>query len=142
MKLKDLVGYHILDAVDFKDSKVYEEFEDSYLNSTTCRFRLDGIIYVAIEDPNDGYRSMMKDLELGIFGEITNVFEPVWVEAVYLQERKDKCWEDGSDILKLIDLKTGRTVLEVGTGNTDDYYPYFVADFDPTAMASNYNLGE
>jgi hypothetical protein len=41
------------------------------------------------------------------------------------------------DILDLIDVVTGKVVLSVGTGNTDDYYPYWVAEFTPENMGAN-----
>ena len=44
---------------------------------------------------------------------------------------------DEDDILELVDVKTEKVVLRVGTANCNDYYPYFVAEFDPTAMAAN-----
>jgi hypothetical protein len=45
-------------------------------------------------------------------------------------------WEV-NDVLLLVDAKTGKSVVEVGTANTDDYYPYCVQRFDPAAMAVN-----
>ena len=42
-----------------------------------------------------------------------------------------------TDILELIDVVTGKLVLEVGTDYSDDYYPSFVANFNPEAMALN-----
>ena len=36
-----------------------------------------------------------------------------------------------------MDVVTGKCILEVCTENTDDYYPDYVAKFDPTAMATN-----
>jgi len=41
------------------------------------------------------------------------------------------------DILEIVDIKTGGIVLEVGTANTDDYYPWFVAKFHPEEMCLN-----
>ena len=42
-----------------------------------------------------------------------------------------------NDVLELLDCKTGKTVLEVGTENTGDYYPCFVANWSPENMACN-----
>ena len=44
--------------------------------------------------------------------------------------------------LELLDCKTGKTVLEVGTENTDDYYPCFVANWSPENMACNQSANE
>lgn len=55
---ESLVGIHKLDAVD----RASEPREDEWsgIGSAQClRFRLDGKVYVALEDPEDGYRSSM-----------------------------------------------------------------------------------
>jgi len=36
-----------------------------------------------------------------------------------------------NDTLEFINSKNGEVVLEVGTDNSDDYYPCFVANFYP-----------
>jgi len=41
------------------------------------------------------------------------------------------------DIIRFIDKTTGLVVLEIGTTNTDDYYPSFVGIFNPQNMAVN-----
>lgn len=131
MGLRDLVGLKTLDAVDFE--KI--ELKDKYCgieHASCCRFRLDGVLYAAIEDPDDGYRSHMSELVIDD-AVPRNVFPAVHVMCVY----KDRDEPDACDLLEIIDAHTGKTILTVGTNNTDDYYPYFVADFDPSAMATN-----
>lgn len=49
-------------------------------------------------------------------------------------ERLVYCEMD-NDILNIYDTETKRVILSVGTSNFDDWYPCFVAHFDPTAMA-------
>ena len=132
MELKDITGTKVLDAVDFLEEKTvngYDETEDCQV----CRFRLDGIVYVAVENPSDGYRSMMKELKIDTEAKMKNIFVGCNVICTHIQKGK----YDDHDILALVDAKTGKTVLRVGTGNYNDYYPYFVATFDPTAMAVN-----
>ena len=125
-KLADLTGEHLLDAVDFST-------ETSTLYDRDCQvvcFRLDDIIYVAKEDPDDGYRSHMEELSVApIDVKMKNTFPSVQVIGVYQG--------DSSDILELIDSQTGEVVLEIGTDKTDDYYPYFVSSFHPEAMITN-----
>ena len=124
MELKDLAGLHKLSGVDFENIKVdkYGSFEDA----NTIRFCLDGKIYVAIEDPSDGYRSSMKDI---VVSETTikNKFSPVKVTGIYRErEGYNQC-----DILELVNINNGKTVVKVGTDNNDDYYPSFVSEFYP-----------
>ena len=121
MELKDLVGLHMLDAVDF-ETVLHED-------SQTCRFRIDGVVWAAIEDPEDGYRSSMRELVRVGDAEMKNTFPAVQVMGVYRGI--------GADILTFVNTSAGLQVLEIGTENTDDYYPSFVADFQPQNMPVN-----
>ncbi len=128
MELVDLQGSHALDAVDFGEMRT-----DEYGDSQVCRFRLDGIVYAAIEDPDDGYRSSMKELLVDDSATMKNTFPGITVVGRHLTENNyGTC-----DILQLIDIKTGELVLEVGTDDSEDYYPCFVANFTPGAMSIN-----
>lgn len=131
MELDDLIGEHSLDAVDFSNEQV-KTWGDQFEDCQVMRFRLDGVVYIATENPDDGYRSHMRDLTVGDFP-MVNVFDPVRVVG----RRKEKRKYQEDDILELIDPRTGQAVIEVGTANTDDYYPCFVANFDPEAIADN-----
>lgn len=132
MELKDLEGEHFLDAVDFSDVQV-KTWGDKFENCQVMRFRLDGNVYTVTEDPDDGYRSSMRDISIGDHP-MTNTFVMQKVVGIYRTTGK---YGDVKDILELIDGVTGRVVVEVGTDNSDDYYPSFVANFDPTAMVIN-----
>jgi hypothetical protein len=134
MELSDLAGKHLFDGIDFLnvDAEPYEGAgytEDSQV----CRFRLDNTVWVAAEDPSDGYRSSMRDLSVHQ-GDVMNAFPAVEVFGIYRNSRDhySRC-----DILELYDIATGKLVLEVGTDNTDDYYPSFVASFHPENMSVN-----
>lgn len=130
--LIDLIGKRMLDAVDFSTDRV-KQYDDQYEDCSVCRFRLNGIVYTAIEDPEDGYRSCMASLDVSD-AEMTNVFPPVEVLGKHRTKREFGCVDD---VLELVDTVTGKVVLEVGTDNTDDYYPSFVASFHPENMAVN-----
>lgn len=129
--LDSLIGEHMLDAVDTSTEKV-KTWGDQFEYANCIRFRLDGRVYTAVEDPDDGYRSRM-----GGFYEseelMRNVFPPCRVLARKSQDQKYQV----DDTLELIDVVTGKTVLRVGTDNTDDYYPHFVAEWSPGNMARN-----
>lgn len=134
VELKSIVGLKVLDAVDFINERVRkwtEEWEDC----SACRFRLNGKVYLAIEDPSDGYRSHLASLaQYEDEVPMTNVFPPVQVLA---RHRSAGTYGHEADILELIDTTTGLTILEVGTDRTDDYYPSYVASFSPENMATN-----
>lgn len=135
MELKDLVGGHLLDAVDFSNEQV-KNLGDEYSSCQTIRFRLDGTVYVAVEDPGDGYRSCMKSLIVAEDIVPLNTFSPVLVIGMHRGESSSR-YDHAHDILELVDAETLCLVLEVGTENTDDYYPIFVASFHPEAMTLN-----
>jgi hypothetical protein len=130
MILEDLVGPHELSGVDYgiiprsADSHLYED-------SGTLTFVLDNKAYCAIEDPSDGYRSCMQDIVEVPVDRVKNRFTPVPVMATHLTKKRGDC-----DILVLTDLNATVVYLEVGTDNTDDYYPSFVWYFDPKTLTA------
>lgn len=130
--LDDLLGERTLDAVDTFVERV-KQYGDHFEDADAIRFRLDGVTYTAVEDPSDGYRSCMGSLFVSPTEKMRNVFTPIRV----LGKKKEDGRYQKNDTLQLIDVVTGKVVLEVGTDNTDDYYPYFVADFSPENMATN-----
>lgn len=134
-----LLGDHVLDAVDFDNEQV-KTWDESFENAQVMRFRLDGKVYVAVEDPDDGYRSSLDTFCVGDVA-MKNVFEPVQVIGKHRLSvgdypKGDICYSE-ADVLELIDIHTGKVVLEVGTEGVDDYYPCFVASFYPEAMILN-----
>lgn len=126
-ELADLVGTHVLDAVDFSQEHVGSA---GYIeDAESMRFRLDGVVYVAVEDPNDGYRSCLDKIFVGE-GPMHNEFQP---HKVVCNMRDTH----GEDILDIVDATTGKIVISVGTDGTDDYYPGFVSIFNPENLAAN-----
>jgi hypothetical protein len=131
MELSDLDGKKCqLDAVDFSTESIKEKYGDSYEDCNVMRFRLDGIVYTAIEDPSDGYRSAMREINVDKNAVIKNTFSPVAVSCEYVKSGLSE-YSDACDILLIKETRSGRVIIEVGTDNTDDYYPSFVASFKP-----------
>jgi len=130
--LNDLVGLHVLTAVDMDTNSLPESMRgEVWDGANVINFELDGVTYAVIEDPEDGYRSSMQEI-ITVAYSISNRFEPCKVEC--------KMRENGGDVvLDMYDVVTGNVVLSVGTWSEyeDDYYPYFVAEFTPENMASN-----
>lgn len=138
MELRDLIGMGLLDAVDFETVSLPEyDGADTFEDCNCCRFRLNGTVYVVVEDPIDGYRSSMRDIRVDPRAEMKNVFPPALVLGVVRVQR----YGDQASVLELIDTATAKTVLEVGTDDTDGYYPSFVASFSPENMGSNRPAG-
>lgn len=139
MNLEDLVGVHLLDGVDYGTEQIKHSHRDELEDADYMRFRLDGVTYLAIGNPQDGYRSCM--------GEFTvddrppaYTFPPALVEAKLVstpREADDRYYGDSHYILEIYDVLTGELALAVGTQNTDDYYPSFISRWCPQALAIN-----
>lgn len=122
VSLESLVGEHMLDAVDMSSTTVRGE------DCNSIHFRLDGKVFTGTEDPDDGYRSSLEGIFVSDRG-MSNVFEPIAVTGAMKG--------GNTETLQLFDKVTGKVVLEVGTDNTDDYYPWFVGAFWPENMTTN-----
>jgi len=129
MKLEELVGKHYLSGFDTATVKADKSYNEDY---NVVRFVLDNKTYKAIEDPSDGYRSYLQDLV--VTNEIiSNTFPPQKV----IGKMKDDDKYSINDTIQFVDDVTGKIVLEVGTDNTDDYYPYCVMNWYPENLAIN-----
>lgn len=125
VELKALVGRHVLDGVD----RVTLPIDKGWGGGTpdVISFRLDGVTYHALEDPSDGYRSSMESLYTSMVSPLTT-FPATTVFGI----------AEGQDA-RVVAFYTelGARVLRVGTDDADDYYPSFVAEFDPTVLPCN-----
>ncbi|MCA1021542.1 hypothetical protein [Halobacillus litoralis] len=87
-------------------------------------FKLGDIVYLAVEDEDDGYRSYLESIEQtepkGIF------FDKPLAEVII--EELDDGYTEG---FRIVDAADSHVWLIVGTSNYDDYYPYFVFDYNP-----------
>lgn len=101
----------------------YEGGEDG---ANAIRFCLNGIIYRAMEDRNDGYRSMLGTISEHTLP-MTNTFHAIPVTAHMSNSSSEHC-------IQFVSTYTGKIVLEVGTSYSDEYYPSFVACWQPENM--------
>lgn len=130
VELNELCGMHKLSGVDF-GTTTYTNTWGETETADVIRFILDGVTYEAIEDPDDGYRSYMKELRT-TDERVRYTFPSVDVLCSLSEEN------DG-DILCFRDVENGKTILEIGTDYTDGYYPYCVFNWMPERMACNEN---
>jgi hypothetical protein len=133
IELKDLVGEHYLSGFDRSVEKV-ELWENMYEEADAVKFVIDGLTYKAIEDPCDQLRSMLREIEV-TDEKVTNSFPP---QKVIAKMKDDGEWSgETHNTIQFIDVVTEKVVLEVGTDNTDDYYPYCVLHWYPENLAIN-----
>lgn len=120
VKLKKLAGKHVLSGVAMSYTK----------HDAECvKFILDGKVYVATEDPNDGYRSCMKSLELSNEKLAPN-FPDTEVEVAYQSD-------DNHELCHFVATQNGKEVLTIGTDYTEEYYPVCVFRYSPENLPCN-----
>lgn len=121
MNLDDLVGEHLLSGIA----------HGALGDSATISFTLDGRTFTAVQDPEDGYRSCMRSF----YPEPVNSTCKVQFLSIRVLARMVP--DKSSKILELIVIETGKTVLEVGTRDIDDYYPCWVGNWFPENLPVN-----
>lgn len=133
MTLEDLVGKHVLSGIE-TGSMTYDEDGWKNENCNYVKFMLDGVSYLAVEDPDDGWRSCCRDLIV----EHTNPKISIPnIDVLCSMMPDNKEWGDKNDVLIITDIITGKPILEIGTINTDDYYPCFHFEYHPEDMSCN-----
>lgn len=132
MSWDDLCGERELRAINV-------EVRHPFTNEASgCALDLGDLTVFVFEDPSDGYRScanepMIVKAPLYSFG-----CEPNYIRAPVLIRRWTQS-EYGSapDGVELIDKRNGKTILLLGTDNSDDYYPSYTCDWRPQNLAGN-----
>jgi hypothetical protein len=132
MELKDLVGKHILSGVEYSNVIINDGWRNNNEECVCVKFTLDGTTYTAVEDPEDGYRSACGDIEISE-EVLNNSFSGVEVLCTMLENSDYQ----ENDILVITDVVTKKIILEIGTGNCNDYYPYFHVEYIPENMVLN-----
>ena len=136
MELKDLVGNHLMTGIETGTAK-RNCWGDKLINCNYVKFRLDGITYMAVEDPEDGYRSCCEELEI-VDEECKTALPAILVECKMREDAYANSWcEEKNDILEFYDVANKQMFMAVGTGNIADYYPYFVFEYTPELLSCN-----
>lgn len=130
LTLESICGKHIFSGCELTTENVYVGYGSEAC--TVCLFTLDGVTYKAVENPDDGYRSYCKDIEIS---EIKPKYSFNGIEVVCSMMESIDSFEH--DVLIIQDAKNGKTVLEVGTKYVDDYYPCCHFDYTPENMSCN-----
>lgn len=137
---QELLGNHRLFGVAMVTEPMEKDF-DGNTERNGIAFNLDGYAYVSWEDPNDGYRSSMGDLQrvsvnqIRMLVEVAGQFQDgIPVEAKIMPD-DNSTWGHNNDVLELYDTRNGKLILQVGTTNTNDYYPSAVMRWIPEDIA-------
>ena len=93
-------------------------------------FKLGSVIFEAIEDPDDGYRSYLETIRITTKGH----FHKRPLAYVQILSTSTEVYEG----YILYSPDTNHIWLRVGTDNIDDYYPYFVFNYIPDTSQTTY----
>lgn len=125
MKLSDLCGEKRLSGVDMTTAEIGTQLDPC----EAVRFCLDGVNYLAICDPDDGYRSFLAELQIsGV--PCVNRFPEQRVAVLHDEDLHD-------DVIKMVNPTTGGIILRIGTEDYMDYYPICVMEYHPENMDIN-----
>ena len=140
MELRDLVGIHLMTGIETGTVK-RESWWSVEDDCNYIKFRLDGVTYMAVEDPDDGYRSSCRELEI-VNEECKTKLPDILVECKMRDNFHDTIFgTETNDILEFYDTDNKQMFMAVGTGNTTDYYPYFVFEYMPEELCCNATKG-
>ena len=97
-------------------------------------FKVDGVVFKVLEDPNDGYRSMLGAIDYT--DKHSSIFFPNPIAKVHIVAYDALEEDEGFTGLKnqgyrLVGVDDGYVWLEFGTHNYDDYYPMFIFRHNP-----------
>lgn len=122
IKPKKLCGKHVLSGV----SRNYTAHDAECID-----FIIDGKTYRAVEDPQDGYRSCLKGIEIANEKIPANIPD---TEVVVSYDTDDDC-----QILRFYETKYGKEVLAIGTRYVSDTYPVCTFQYSPENLPCNVN---
>ena len=109
----------------------------SFYGVHSHKFKLGDVVFEAIEDPDDGYRSYLESV---VLSKPTGIFSKQPLTQVYVfPSNYDGDDYDEGNSFDLIDANTGHVWLSCYTEHTDDYYPMFCFNYTPDENKTTYS---
>lgn len=102
----------------------------SFYGVNDNQFKLGNIVFEAIENEDDGYRSMLDAVPV-VFSD--RIFSRMPIVNVMYRDVSDGYFE-GYEFYD----ETGHVWLKIGTSNVDDYYPIFKFDYEVRLDVTDY----
>lgn len=130
LTLESLCGEHYLSGVEEKSEEVERLYGTELCD--VVLFTLDGVTYKLVENPDDGYRSYCDEITISEKPP-KYTFPPVKVVCSMMENNG----YENNDCIVIRDSSNGKTILEAGTKNYDDWYPYCHFSYTPKNMACN-----
>lgn len=128
ISLKNIIGTHIFYGIETGQCEKSFDFNGTELVNYV-KFTLDGNNYVAYEDPYDGWRSWLAELEIV---DTSCKYKVPDTEIVCKMEDNSQ-----NKVMEFIDVHNGKTFLRIGTRDYDDYYPMCILEYTPENLHYN-----
>ena len=134
--LQELIGLHTLTGVDYGQREV-TKYGDVTETVNALYLEIDGFTLAFVEDPSDGYRSTLDEILEIPSSEycFTTRFQPTQVLCAW-----DKGNYGDDNVVVFIDTTTGKAVVRAGTSNAHDYYPCYMAEYNPESLCWNQSI--
>ena len=97
---------------------------------------IDDVVYAFEIDPDDGYRSYGKVYILKNIS-VNNIKNRFPAQDVIITLHQREHTDGNKQFYAITDAITGKTILEIGTDYTDDFYPVAICHYYPENMAIN-----
>lgn len=144
MRAFDLIGFDQQMPHELREYLEQHKPMEDWGDAGVLRLWLRGVgtagyrVLIALEDPHDGLRSMLEEIyvveEASLMSPtIANVFDPARVIPITSSTRQ---------VWRLVDPRTGKHVVEIGTDYTDDEYPTCVLSVNPANLWINTPEGQ
>lgn len=116
------------------------QYQDKYGNTKDGYYIIiDNVVYAFEIDPDDGYRSYgnLYIPENISVNNIKNRFPP---QDVIITQHHREHTDGYKHFYSITNAEIGKTILEIGTDYTDDFYPVAICHYYPENMAINQQL--
>ena len=124
-------GKHEFSGIDpFQYQDEYGQTHDGYY------VIIDNVVYAFEIDHDDGWRSYGEIYipEKISVHDIKNRFP---AQEVIIMQHHGRHIDENKQFYSIIDVVSGKTILEIGTDYTDSYYPLAICHYYPENMAIN-----
>ena len=111
--------------MDFQDIVDNGKWYDFY-GAVEEQFKINDMIFLVLEDPDDGYRSYLETVEQVETNAIFYSFSLAKVQV----RKSERDFQDGYFIVD----QDEHVWLEFGTDHSDDWYPFFYFRYRPNKL--------
>ena len=112
------------------------QYEDKYGTHDGYYIIIDNVVYAFEIDHDDGYRSY-GDIYIPEKISVHDIKNRFLAQDVVITQHNREHTDENKLFYSIINIVNGKTILEIGTDYTDDYYPMAICHYYPENMAIN-----